>query len=171
VATAVPLLTLGVAAALLACQPARPAKADMKPTDVELTWSATPANGSLTVTYHVKNHGADDLYVADGLMSGGQKVDRLVVMNGPADTIRLVRGLVMPDAERLTGIPTPTVTKLPAGQTLDATVVLPLPLVAWHNAGKVTPLRPATTLTLEVATFTTPDGTPTWLRGEPLPAP
>jgi len=91
-------------------------------------------------------------------------------MNGP-DTIRLVRGAVPPDAERVLTVPPPALVELAAGQGLDATVHLPLPLTAWHNAGAVTALRPAKTITLEVAIYATRDSAPRWLRGAAIPAP
>jgi hypothetical protein len=143
----------------------------MNPTNVELRWSAKAGPSALAVTYELENHGKADVWVADGLFVGGAKADRLVVMNGAHDVIRLVRGAVPPDAERVVGVPAPTLAVLAAGATAHGSVSLPLPLVAWNNAGKVTALHPARSIVLEVAVYAKPDGAPSWLRGEPLPAP
>ena len=156
--------------------PTTPPPPQMSTSEVKLTWSATPTGGQLVVAYKVENGSNADIFVADKLMERGALVARLVVMNGSDangnPTIRLVRGLVMPDAERVTGVPLPSVVKLAAKQTLDARVELALPLAAWHNAGKMRPLDPAAkTMVLEVATFAAENTPPHWLRGTPLPAP
>ncbi len=137
---------------------------------LKLTWSATPSAKSLAISYKIENTGSSPVFVASKLVHGGANVDRLVVMNG-TDAIRLVRGLVMPDAERVTGVPMPIFVELPAGQSLDAKVELPLPLEAWHNAGKMMPLRAAKKIVLEVAVAETEKSPPKWLVGTPLPAP
>lgn len=148
--------------------PAEPAS--MNTDKLELTWSTKASTKSVTVSYKVKNGGATAVFVASKLVHAGAPVDRLVVMNG-TDAIRLVRGLVIPDAERVTGIPQPIFVELAPGKSLEATVDLPLPLEAWHNAGKVTPLRPAKKLVLEIAVAESEKGPPKWLVGDPLPAP
>ncbi len=147
-----------------------PEPSSMNTDNLQLTWSASPSGTTLSVSYTVENKGSTPVFVASKLLEGGAEVDRLVVMNGP-DAIRLVRGLVMPDGARVLTVPLPIFTQLAAGQSLDATIDLPLPLVGWHNAGPVTPLRPAKHIMLEVAVAESEKGPPKWLVGAPLPAP
>lgn len=122
--------------------------ASMQPSNlpVTLTWDLTRSGDTLHVAYHVHNTTSATVFLLDRLVVPDAQglhaaFDRVIVREGDtAGVVAFSRAYVRP--ERGTGgIYVPVAQRLEPGKTVDGEADVPLPITAWHNFSKASPLQ------------------------------
>jgi hypothetical protein len=116
-----------------ACHPIHPNTMPANP-PVSVEWQLTRAQDALLVVYTVKNASAQAVWLADKY----EGADRLVVRNDATGVAALVAAATPPDPNFTVEHPElhlPGVHELPAHSSFTRTVLVPLPLEAWHYRG------------------------------------
>ena len=118
---------------------------------VRVEWSVTPSAGGLLVRYTVRNDGESSVWLADGYEGN----NRLVVRNYAPGVVAFSAERSGPDPNIIVEhaeLHLPGLHELAAHGSFSRTVIVPLPLRAWHYLGEdaVNALRPATHAVLEI---------------------
>ncbi len=112
---------------------------------IKLDWTLTRQGNTLQLTYTVENTSAKPVVLLDRLyhpMSKGNEpaFDRVIVRNSDTPgVVSFVRGYVAPD-HPIGGVFQPIARKLEPKEKVTDSATIPLPLEAWHNFARPTPL-------------------------------